>query len=135
MPKHRLEVELTLRYSYHVGWRHLNDTLYLFDGRMTRPRRVKVSEYRESWTDRCVVTLSPVELARAKRAYRKYRAWAKGAEWIPTFTQALERATGQQFDRGCRCEHDCCGHVFSYGVARRIGPRTLSVRIRNNIDV
>lgn len=135
MAKHKLEVELTLRYSYHVGWRHLNDTLYLFDGRMTTPRRVEVDEGGDSWTDGCVVTLSPAELAHAKRAYRKYRAWANGAEQIPTFTRAIELAVAEQFDRGCRCEHDCCGHVFSYGVARRIGPRTLSVRIRNSINV
>ncbi|CAD5377328.1 hypothetical protein OF001_U20255 [Pseudomonas sp. OF001] len=137
MPKHKLEVELTLRYSYHVGWRHLNDTLYLFDGRMTTPRRVEVDEDRDGWLDRCVVTLSPAELARAKRAYKVYRAWAKAdrAEWIPTFTQVLERATGDYFDRGCRCEHDCCGHVSAYGVAKRIGPRTLSVRVRNIINV
>lgn len=137
MPKHTIHCDLTLRHSYRAGWNHLNDTLPVFTGRMTTPRTVQVDEDGEGWTQTAVMTLSPAELVRAKQQHRVYQGWAKAnrAGKGPSFTRFLAGAAEDAFVAGCRCEHDCCGHVSSYATAVRTGPRTLSIRIRSTVNV
>ena len=124
---HILDARLT--HGYVTGWRHLDKYEQLGPAKITRER--SVMKELPDWEDsedrivrRCAVTLAPETLAEAKRLYRSQRKTAG-----VTFSRWLCGQVGDTFDRGCRCEHDCCGHYQWYGQATRTGRRTFVVYV------
>lgn len=119
--------------TYVPSYRHLDRTEDVCFARMTTPQTVEFDRERDSWRQRCLVVLTPQELADAQAAHREVAKVLKDP--VVTFRRFMQNAIEDYFARGCACEHDCCGHVFGWGSAKQIGPRTFNVKIFRSINV
>lgn len=77
---------VNLEHTYNVAWNYLNQQQYVGEFRVLK--RVVTNE------DNVILTI------KAPRDIRD------------TFT--VYRVASNEFDNGCRCEHDCCGHVQTH---------------------
>lgn len=114
-----------LSHSYVTGWKHLDRHEFVCSLKLTPPRIVEVDDegdYVSTTTGR----VTAKALAEARKVWRSIPRDVR----VPSFRQWFANAVASEFDEGCRCEHDCCGHYQSYGRGRLEG-RTVTVRIRS----
>lgn len=131
--KHPLFLTYLLTRGYTAHYRYLDRQADVCFARMTTPRTVESDGEGESWNQRCIVTLRPEDLTNAKAAYRAVIKDPKHPK--VSFRRFMQQAISDYFAEGCGCEHDCCGHVFGWGSAKQIGPRTFNVKIFRGINV
>lgn len=144
--KKPIRLQLNLTRQYNLGWESEEQHLDVCEGRATAPRRIPL-ESDEDWMEGFIVELSPQELARAKAAWKDFqarirrdlkeeRSWRELSSIQPaTFRRFIEWSLGDVCSFGCRCEHDCCGHVQGSAVANQLSPRHYSVRVRKYHNV
>ena len=107
-----------LTHKYAEGWAsELDRWHYIGDaGILKYGKPVYLDKYGESWNT----------VIRVKLSYLAHDA---------TEEQAMD-AMRTLFNRACRCEHDCCGHVQSYGTTvRKDKRREYLVRVHSYVNV
>jgi hypothetical protein len=82
-------------------------------------------------TYRHLLTFGPHGWQDAQQLYKRLFA---GKE-RPTFVRWLGHMAAEYFAQGCRCEHDCCGHMQAYASLRYLGRRRFSVERRTYPNV
>ncbi|MFU6981807.1 hypothetical protein ACM75Z_30510 [Pseudomonas aeruginosa] len=134
-------ITYALEHRYIAAYNHLNRHLDVCFARRTRERIVKspgMNADDDTTVSQCLVTLSPRDLACAKRAYRSVRAEyrrrgkLKPTARVPiTFRLFMEAAIGDYYLHGCGHDFDCCGCAHGGGVARQLSPRRYAVSIHS----
>ena len=122
MRQHHIYARLT--HKYVNGWKDLDRHEYVATVKLT-PRRVTSEDDDGGYTAVTSGRVTSKALAQAHAMWRHLPAELRG----PSFRRWFANAVASEFDHGCRCEHDCCGHYQSYGTGRMEG-RTVVVRIR-----
>ena len=127
--KTKLTIHRRLTSQYSIAYQHLDRWERLTEITQKAPAVVEWVESDDGYsrTSKVLVTMSPSQLAEAKRHHRP------DAEL--TFSQLLTRSIESLYEAGCTCEHDCCGHWFGYGDAVRVKPREWMVNIYRSVNV
>lgn len=126
-------IQLDARLSFHYvqGWRGEDQWAPLSASRLTAGTPIAHDEDDYSVTYRHLLTFGPHGWQEAKKAYRRLLPRKER----PTFVRWLARMIGEHFAFGCRCEHDCCGHLQGSASATYIGRRRFSVERHNTRNV
>ena len=122
MRQHHIYARLTHKYA--TGWKDLDRHEYVCSLKLT-PRRVTTEDEDGGYTAVTSGRVTSKALTKARALWRSLPAELRGASFRHWFAGAV----ASEFDHGCRCEHDCCGHYQSYGTGRMEG-RTVVVHIR-----
>ena len=119
----RLAIEVYTTRQYTPGWRSYERSIDVPGfAKMTKPVKLIQAEPEielgrdGSYRFRCDVTLPPAMYADLKKLHKALTR--SPYQDPPSFRRWLCGVIGEQFDVGCRCQHDCCGHVFGSGFAR-----------------
>lgn len=103
-----VELAVRLTHRYNTGWSYLDKRHDLGVGKVEKARTAKWDKRGESFTELLIVDASEL----------KYR------------DANIARALLSSFDEGCRCEHDCCGHIQRHTRAvRKVAPKRFAVLI------
>lgn len=117
MNKHHIYARLT--HKYRAGWSHLDRHEYVFDLKLTPHKLVNRTD--DGDLDHILYgRISAKQRAQAKVVWEKLPRQDR-----PKFKHWLRDAIGSEFDSGCRCEHDCCGHYQSYAASAIYGRRVV----------
>lgn len=118
--KTHLYARLTRHYV--TGWNHCDRWEPLTPARSTQPQLTHRDEDGGS-TWRSLFTLTPGAWVCARWMHRRHAP-------KQAFTHWLAQQIAENLASGCRCEHDCCGHLQQYATARYLGKRRFSVELR-----
>lgn len=127
--KHRVELPFRTSFDFSDGYAGEFDDWLTLCTASAFERRLVTDDGQGSRTYTQRVTLTPQELATAKRHYRRL-ANACGSRGLLTLTDVLEMAIQDLFSVSyCRHEHDCCGCWSTYAHAVRVKSREFHVRL------
>ena len=79
-------------FHYVNGWSNLDEHEYVGEFRLLNSRHVPPSDYEAEYGDAGTYFMT----VRAPRGVSR---------------EAISEALQTEFTTGCRCEHDCCGHI------------------------
>lgn len=117
MNNHHIYARLT--HKYRAGWSHLDNHEYVFDLKLTPPRLLRAADNGD--IDQVMHgRLNTKQREQAKAVWEKLPSRDR-----PPFKHWLRDVIAGAFDRGCQCEHDCCGHYQSYAVGDIYGRRVV----------
>lgn len=131
MSKQTIDLGARLTQQYNTGYAYLDEWEVIGPAKQTQLREVQgdPDNYDGGSTSTCLVVLPPSTLKAARRIYRYAKVDTHFYRW-------LSNQIATTFDHACQCEHDCCGHLQSYGSVTRIdGKREFSVTIRSYRNV
>lgn len=124
----RLDARLTFRYVQ--GWRGEDDWEPLTQARLTAGVQTAHDYEDYSTTHRHLLTFGPANWQEAQQLYHRLPR-----EDRPSFVRWLGSMVAEHFAYGCRCEHDCCGHLQGSASTTYIGQRRFSVERRTTRNV
>lgn len=108
-----------LTHNYAAGWAHLDQWEHLFNLKLTPPRLLRAADNGD--IDQVMHgRLNTKQREQTKAVWEKLPSRDR-----PPFKHWLRDVIAGAFDRGCQCEHDCCGHYQSYAVGDIYGRRVV----------
>lgn len=124
----RTHLYARLTHKYVPGWADEDNWVPLTPAKFTGPTLVSQNDDGD-FTERREATLSPGAWACAQYLHRRH---AKEGVSLPRW---LAAQIGDNLTSGCRCEHDCCGHLQVSAYAQYLGQRRFSVEVRHYRNV
>lgn len=119
---YRYHLYARLTHHYNTAWAGEDDWVPLTPAKVTGATLTRQDDYGD-FTERRELSFTPGAWACVQRLHRRH------ADAGVSLVRWLAAQITDNFARGCRCEHDCCGHQQCGASAQYLGQRRFSLEL------